>query len=93
MKDKRSQSDKKSGEKKHNRSGEQSPRGKEESSGQQDNGNAEEGHGVTERFEVTITKMNTEDEDDGMYKISCAVLRPKHWIAFRMRGMLLSSVA
>ena len=27
-----------------------------------------DGNNVTERFEVTITKMNTEDEDEGMFK-------------------------
>ena len=66
MKDKRSQSDKKSSEKKHDRSSGQSPRDNNESSEKQDKGNHEEGHSVTERFKVTITKMNTEDEDDGM---------------------------
>ena len=70
MKDKRSRGDKKSREKKQNESEEQSPRSKHEFTEQHDKADHEEDGNVTERFEVTITKMNVEDGDDGTFKIS-----------------------
>jgi hypothetical protein len=70
MKDKRSRGDKKSREKRQNESQEQSPRSEHESTEQHDKADHEEDGNVTERFEVTITKMNVEDGDDGTFKIS-----------------------
>ena len=74
MKDKRSQGEKKGKEKKPRGSAEHSPRNKREVSGDQHDKVENERHEMTERFEVTITKMNTEDEGESMGEMSFHIL-------------------